>query len=128
MPYVKYAATKQLSSADHPLEITATEIDVILEGIEAEIEKKNEERETQVVGKDPKRNQLSNQRAPESESDCVEITDSIEEVLTEDDQILKKYFENMLQSTLKLPRFHQNRIKQHLQACVNEQKALNKNN
>ncbi|KAM7358626.1 uncharacterized protein ACRADG_003525 [Cochliomyia hominivorax] len=126
VPYVKYAASKQSNLGNH-LEISPSEIDMIIDGIEEEINNENQDNKQKQKSQEVKR-QLEKERGKKVELKHKFEDGHDQEEMSEDDMILKEYFDNMLKSTLKLPRFHQNRIRQKLLDCVNEQKELNKIN
>ncbi|XP_023303629.2 uncharacterized protein LOC111685593 [Lucilia cuprina] len=141
VPYVKFAASKQNNSgAGNQIEISANEIDLILEGIEAEVDKRNEEQRQQLTENDfaiqvqqelAKEEEQIEQPPSNGDNKLMLLTNNDNDLTGDDDDddvILKEYFENMLKSTLKLPRFHQNRIREKLLNCVNEQKDMNKIN
>lgn len=116
VPYVKYAASKINSN----VEISPTEMDVILEGIEEEIDNDKKHKDNEKA--DEIKLQLNKQS--NKQDDMEKEKDVHQDELTEDDKILKEYFDNMLKSTLKLPRFHQNRIRQKLLDCINDEKEV----
>lgn len=118
VPYVKYAASKQTNGGHH-LDITPNEIDLIIEGIEEGVENyddKPQEEKTEQPKETPKETEKHNTKSNETIR-----AESNDEELSEDEEILKEYFENMLKSTLKLPRFHQNRVKLKLMETINDQ-------
>ncbi|XP_065361717.1 uncharacterized protein LOC135955300 [Calliphora vicina] len=128
VPYVKYAASKHNTNGGNRMEITPSEIDLIIDGIEAEVDRKNEHNaklDNDLQPSQKKELLHENEEQQQQVNKCSKLVLLDKD---EDDTILKEYFENMLKSTLKLPRFHQNRIKQKLLDCVNEQKVLNKIN
>ncbi|XP_037816553.1 uncharacterized protein LOC119606952 [Lucilia sericata] len=136
VPYVKYAASKQSNNGGgNHMEISANEIDLILEGIEAEVDKRNEQQQqktendfTLQLEQELAKEEEQVEKQPSNGDSKLMLLSNNDNALTDDDIILKEYFENMLKSTLKLPRFHQNRIRQKLLDCINEQKDINKIN
>ena len=115
VPYVKYSSKQDPNTGKSAMEMLPSEIDMIIEGIENDVDHKKEHEETQT----PNTEELSGEGDPKDKVDkLIQLVSNDD--LTEDDEILKEYFENMLKTTLNLPRFHQNRIKQKLLDTVNE--------
>lgn len=129
VPYVKYAASKETNNHNHHLNPTTNDMDVIIKSIEEDLERQmnddgdNESQQNSYkVEKDAV---VATSTNPNNKigDHIIELHENLEEKnsLLPEDTILKEFFENMLKSTLKLPKFHQNRIKKKLIHCINEQ-------
>lgn len=120
VPYVKYAASKQSdNNYGNRIDPTTNEMDIIINSLEdyQEEEKVADNTQEKVAAETVNNVTFSKglDNADNEEETAVPI-------LTEEEEILKEFFDNMLKSTISLPRFHQNRIKKKLMHVINEQK------